>query len=155
MAAIPDFMIGDFQMETSEGFDDYMYELGVNIFTRKIGNSLYPLQQIRQKDGEVTLETLTSFKNTKITFKLGEAFEEYTADGRYAQTVTTVEGDKLIKVQTPDPSTGYHTTKEVREFKDNGKEMILHLSIPAKPEIVCKRFYKRVEPTQAEETATE
>merc|ERR1712083_1001709 len=136
--------VGDFQMETSEGFDEFMYELGVNIFTRKIGNSLYPLQQIRQKDGEITVETLTSFKNTKIVFKLGEAFEEYTADGRYTQTVATVEDNKLIKVQTPDASTGYHTTKEVREFKEEGAVMVLHLSIPAKPEIVCTRLYKRV-----------
>ena len=145
MVTIPDIMVGDFQMETSEGFDEFMYEMGVNIFTRKIGNSLYPLQQIRQKDGEITLETLTSFKNTKIVFKLGAAFEEYTADGRYTQTVATVEDNKLIKMQTPDPSTGYHTTKEVREFKEEGKVMVLHLSIPAKPEIVCTRFYRRVE----------
>ena len=41
-------MIGDFQMETSEGFNDFMYELGVNFVTRNIANNLYPLQQIRQ-----------------------------------------------------------------------------------------------------------
>eukprot|EP00092_Neocalanus_flemingeri_P034971 GFUD01038054.1.p1 GENE.GFUD01038054.1~~GFUD01038054.1.p1 ORF type:complete len:157 (+),score=53.71 GFUD01038054.1:324-794(+) len=143
--ALPDFMIGDFQMETSEGFDEFMYEMGVNIFTRKIGNSLYPLQQISQHDGDITLETLTSFKNIKITFKLGTAWEEYTADGRYTQTVATLDDNKLIKVQTPDVSTGYHTTQEVREFKEDGKVMVLHLSIPAKPEIVCTRFYRRVE----------
>ena len=98
------------------------------------------------------LETLTSFKNTKIEFKLGEEFEEYTADGRYCKTVATVEEEnKLVKVQVPDASTGYHTTKEVREFSEDGKEMTLHLIIPAKPEIVCKRLYKRVEPAQTEE----
>ena len=46
--ALPAFMIGDFQMETSEGFNDFMYELGVNFVTRNIANNLYPLQQIRQ-----------------------------------------------------------------------------------------------------------
>ena len=145
---IPDIMVGDFQMESSEGFDELMYELGVNIFTRKIGNSLYPLQQIRKQDGEITVETLTSFKNTKVVFKLGTAFEEYTADGRYTQTVATVEGNKLVKIQTPDASTGYHTTQEVREFKEAGAVMMLHLTIPAKPEIVCTRIYKRGEPQQ-------
>ena len=29
-------MLGDFQLETSEGFDDYMYGIGVNWFTRKV-----------------------------------------------------------------------------------------------------------------------
>ena len=97
---IPDIMVGDFQMESSQGFDELMYELGVNILTRKIGNSLYPLQQIRKQEGEITVETLTSFKNTKIVFKLGTPFEEYTADGRNTQTVANVEGNKLIKIQT-------------------------------------------------------
>merc|ERR1712038_2058830 len=82
--ALPAFMIGDFQMETSEGFNDFMYEMGVNFVTRNIANNLYPLQQIRQdKDDElVTLETLTSFKSTKIEFKIDEESDEFTADGR-------------------------------------------------------------------------
>merc|ERR1712168_1113826 len=125
--------------------------------TRKIANQLYPLQQIRQDptDELITIETLTSFKNTKIEFKLGETWEEYTADGRYTQTTATVEGDSLVKVQVPDPSTGYHTTREVREFKEEGKEMLLHLSIPSKPEIVCTRFYRRVVEQQQGEGETE
>ena len=97
------------------------------------------------------LETLTSFKNTKIEFKLGEEFEEYTADGRNCKTIATLEENKLVKVQVPDASTGYHTTKEVREWSEDGKDMTLHLMIPAKPEIVCKRFHKKVEPVQEEE----
>ena len=95
---------------------------------------------------------MTSFKNTKIEFKLGVEFEEYTADGRYCKTTASVEDRKLVKVQVPDASTGYHTTREVREWTEDGN-MILHLEIPSKPEIVCKRFYKKVEP-QAENTET-
>ena len=60
--ALPTLMIGDFQMETSEGFNDFMYELSVNIVTRNIANNLYPLQQIRQdKDDEIV--TLGWFLN--------------------------------------------------------------------------------------------
>ena len=32
--AVPELMLGSFQMETSEGFDEFMYEMGVNMFTR-------------------------------------------------------------------------------------------------------------------------
>ena len=35
-------------METSEGFNDFMYEMGVNFVTRNIANNLYPLQKITQ-----------------------------------------------------------------------------------------------------------
>ena len=109
-------------METSEGFNDFMYEMGVNFVTRNIANNLYPLQKITQDpaDEMVTLgedkcydvmkskmfhifhsltETLTSFKSTKIEFKLGEEFDEFTADGRDCKTIATVEGRKLIKVR--------------------------------------------------------
>ena len=122
MTTLPEFMIGDFQMETSEGFNDFMYEMGVNFVTRNIANNLYPLQKITQDpaDEMVTLgedkcydvmkfkmfhtfhsliETLTSFKSTKIEFKLGEEFDEFTADGRDCKTIATVEGRKLIKVR--------------------------------------------------------
>ena len=57
MTTLPEFMIGDFQMETSEGFNDFMYEMGVNFVTRNIANNLYPLQKISQdlSDELVTL----------------------------------------------------------------------------------------------------
>ena len=44
-------------------------------------------------------------------------------------------------------------SREVREWTEDGN-MILHLEIPAKPDIVCKRFYKKVVP-QAEEEVVE
>merc|ERR1719239_113437 len=100
-----------------------------------------------EEDGQMCIDTFTSFKNTKTKFPLGSAWEEYTADGRTAQTVTTIEGNVIVKVQTPDAATGYHTTREEREFSDDGATMTLRLIIPAKPEIVCTRIYKRVVPT--------
>ena len=35
-------MLGEFQLETSEGFEDYLYEIGINWFNRKIACTLYP-----------------------------------------------------------------------------------------------------------------
>ena len=34
-------MLGEFQLETSEGFSDYMYEIGVNWFTRQVRGSTF------------------------------------------------------------------------------------------------------------------
>ena len=64
MTTLPEFMIGDFQMETSEGFNDFMYEMGVNFVTRNIANNLYPLQKIAQDaaDEMVTLGELQYYK---------------------------------------------------------------------------------------------
>ena len=33
---LPPYMLGKFQLETSKGFDDFMYEISVNWFTRKV-----------------------------------------------------------------------------------------------------------------------
>ena len=74
--ALPALMIGDFQMETSEGFNDFMYELSVNILTRNIANNLYPLQKIRQTaDGQISLDTETTFRSTYTKFRLGQTWK--------------------------------------------------------------------------------
>merc|ERR1712039_928149 len=88
----------------------------------------------------------SGWKTTRCASTHSPAWEEYTADGRTTQTITTIEGNSIIKVQTPDAATGYHTTREEREFSEDGTTMTLRLIIPAKPEIVCARVYKRVVP---------
>ena len=36
---LPPYMAGNFILETSEGFNDYMYEIGVSYLTRKVTRS--------------------------------------------------------------------------------------------------------------------
>lgn len=49
---------------------------------RKMGNAATPTVEITEEDGTYTLKTTTTFKTTEVKFKLGEEFEETTADGR-------------------------------------------------------------------------
>jgi hypothetical protein len=37
---LPNYMLGEYVLETSDGFNDYMWQLGVNWFTRKVGLKL-------------------------------------------------------------------------------------------------------------------
>lgn len=144
---LPEFMVGDFKLETSEGFTDFMYELGVDWFKRSIACTLYPLQKISQDPAteEISMDTITTFKSTYTKFKLNEPWEEYTGDGRTTTTVTSVDGRKLVKVQTPDPSTGYHSTTEVRDFSEDGELMTMTMWVNDKPEIKSVRVYRRKE----------
>merc|ERR1711973_16198 len=105
-------MTGNFQLDSTENFDEFMRELGVNWFTRNIGNNLYPVQRIWQDQGEIHIDTETSFRSTQTNFKLDQTWQETTADGRVTETVATMDGRVLTKVQVPEPSTGYHTTHE-------------------------------------------
>ncbi|XP_026561672.1 myelin P2 protein-like [Pseudonaja textilis] len=91
--------VGSWKLISSENFDDYMKELGVGLATRKLGNLARPKTIISMKGDEVTIRTESTFKNTQVTFKLGQEFQETTADGRKTKTVVTLEKGALVQVQ--------------------------------------------------------
>lgn len=56
--------------------------LGVGLATRKLGGLARPDVIISMKGDIVTIRTESTFKNTTISFKLGQQFDETTADDR-------------------------------------------------------------------------
>merc|ERR1711878_142978 len=97
---LPNYMLGDFQLETSEGFEDYMYEIGVNWFTRKIACTLYPTARNSiTPDGKIKINTWSTFKSSALIFQLNKPFQETTADGREVTTTALLYGNKLVKDQ--------------------------------------------------------
>ncbi|KAM6456633.1 myelin P2 protein-like [Liasis olivaceus] len=91
--------VGSWKLISSENFDDYMKELGVGLATRKLGNLAKPKVIISMKGDEITVKTESVFKNTQIAFKLGQEFQETTADGRKTRTLVTLEKGALVQVQ--------------------------------------------------------
>lgn len=55
---------------------------GVGFATRKVGNLTKPTTIISVDGDQVTVKTQSTIKNTELTFKLGEEFDEVTADDR-------------------------------------------------------------------------
>ncbi|KAG5285222.1 hypothetical protein AALO_G00000910 [Alosa alosa] len=106
----------------SQNFDEYMKALGVPFATRQVGNVTKPTVVISQEGDKFMVKTLSTFKNTEISFKLGEEFEETTADDRKVKAVISMDGDKLLHVQKWDGK----ESKFVREIKDG--KMIMHLT---------------------------
>ena len=47
---LPEYMLGEYVLETSEGFDDYMWQLGVNWFTRKVRDQIFVIRLIHSSD---------------------------------------------------------------------------------------------------------
>ncbi|XP_043395359.1 myelin P2 protein-like isoform X1 [Chelonia mydas] len=74
--------LGAWKLISSENFDSYMKELGVGFTTRKLGSLDKPSVIISINGDIITIKTESTFKNTKISFKLGEEFEETTVDDR-------------------------------------------------------------------------
>ncbi|XP_029705104.1 uncharacterized protein [Takifugu rubripes] len=77
-----DAFCATWKLVESENFDDYMKALGVGFATRQVGNVTKPTVIISLEGDKVVVRTQSTFKNTEISFKLGEEFDETTADDR-------------------------------------------------------------------------
>ncbi|KAM8767390.1 fatty acid-binding protein, heart [Acanthopagrus schlegelii] len=128
--------VGTWNLKTSEKFDDYMKELGVGFATRKVGGMTKPTTLIAVDGDTVTLKTQSTIKNTEISFKLGEEFDETTADDRKVKSIVTVEDGKLVHIQRWDG----RETSLVREVNGNALTLTLKLG-----DVVCTRHYERAE----------
>ncbi|XP_046739046.1 fatty acid-binding protein, muscle isoform X2 [Diprion similis] len=121
-----------YKLSTSENFEEFMKALGVGLVTRKMGNSISPTIELTENNGEFSLKTSSTFKNSEIKFKLGEEFDEETIDGRQVKSVMTREGNKFIQVQKGDKETIIE-----REFTPTEMKAVMKLG-----DIVCTRVYK-------------
>uniref|UniRef100_A0A671U6Z2 Cellular retinoic acid-binding protein 1 n=1 Tax=Sparus aurata TaxID=8175 RepID=A0A671U6Z2_SPAAU len=112
--------VGTWNLKTSDKFDDYMKELGVGFATRKVGGMTKPTTLISVEGDTVTLKTQSTIKNTEISFKLGEEFDETTADDRKVKSIVTVEDGKLVHIQRWDGK----ETSLVREVNGNALTLV-------------------------------
>merc|ERR1712210_352824 len=141
---LPANMLGKYQLETSEGFSDFMSEIGVNWFTRQIACALYPTATNKNLGGnKVGIDTSSTFKSTSIAFEFGVPFVETTGDGTEVRTTATLNGNSLIKDQKALKPSGVSRI-ETRNFRQNGQIMELVHTIPGKAKIRSVRVYKKV-----------
>ncbi|MBN3290388.1 FABPH protein, partial [Polypterus senegalus] len=125
---------GTWKMCDSKNFDEYMKQLGVGFLMRQMGCSTKPTTIIELNGDEIIVKTQSTFKNTEIKFKLGEEFDEDTADGRKVKSVVTLTDGKLVHVQKWDDK----ETSLVREVKDDDLTLTLTAG-----DVVCTRTYKK------------
>ncbi|XP_027748870.1 fatty acid-binding protein 5 [Empidonax traillii] len=95
-----DAFLGKWCLVSSEGFEEYMKELGVGMAMRKMGSMAKPDVYIIKDGDTITMKTESTFKTSQFSFKLGEKFEENTLDGRKTQTLVSLKDDgSLIQEQ--------------------------------------------------------
>ncbi|KAF5908633.1 fatty acid-binding protein, heart [Clarias magur] len=107
---------------------------GIGFATRQIGGLTKPTTIISLEDGLFTLQTVSTFKSTEIKFRLGQEFDETTADDRKCKSLVTLEGNRLTHLQKWE---GKETTL-VREV--DGDILTLTLTLG---DIVCTRHYTK------------
>ncbi|XP_028250855.1 fatty acid binding protein 7, brain, a [Parambassis ranga] len=116
-----DAFCATWKLVDSQNFDEYMKALGVGFATRQVGNVTKPTVVIAQDGDKVVVKTLSTFRNTELSAKLGEEFDETTPDDRHVKSTFTMDGDKFVHTQKWD---GKQTTF-VRELKDGKMVMTL------------------------------
>ncbi|KAG7457832.1 hypothetical protein MATL_G00231500 [Megalops atlanticus] len=128
--------VGTWNLKESKNFDEYMKALRVGFATRQVASMTKPTTIISVNSDTITLKTQSTFKNTEINFKLGDEFDESTADDRQVKSTVTLDGGKLVHVQKWD---GNETTL-VREVDGNSLTLTLTLG-----DVVCTRHYTKAE----------
>merc|ERR1711970_61965 len=130
---------GTYKLETSENFDEFMKALGVGMVMRKMANTATPVVTVSKDETETyNIKQVTTFKTTELKFKLGEEFEETTADGRIVKSTITLEGNTLKHKQIGDAAKKAKDSTMDREFTDTHMNMFCKVD-----DITCKRNYKR------------
>ncbi|XP_008824296.1 fatty acid-binding protein 9 [Nannospalax galili] len=127
--------LGTWKLVSSENFEDYMKELGVDFAARNAAALVKPSVNIGLSGEIVTIRTESSFKNTEISFKLGEEFDETTADDRKVKSIVTLDNGSMIQVQK---WLGKETTIK-RKIVDS--KMVVECSMN---NIVSTRTYEKV-----------
>ena len=131
---------GKYERVSEEQYEDFLKALGVNFMLRKAASVSTPVMEVSELGGVWSIKTSTSLKAMELKFKIGEAFNETTPDGREVSAMVTLEGNKFISEQTAKKS-GQKSTKTVREF--TGSECIVTMTIIGS-DIVCVQKFKKL-----------
>ncbi|XP_044137980.1 retinoid-binding protein 7 [Bufo gargarizans] len=135
--APPDFS-GTWNMVSNENFDRYMQSLGIDLLTRNLAKLIKPQKIIEQSGDSFVIRTLSSLRNYRVQFTLGEEFDEDTKglDNRKCKTLVNLDNGRLVCVQKGD--------KKNRGWVHwlNGDDLHLELSCEDQ---VCKQVYRRVQ----------
>ncbi|KAI4539677.1 hypothetical protein MG293_010072 [Ovis ammon polii] len=101
-AARMNFIRGTWKLVSSENFDDYMKEVGVGFATRKVAGMAKPTVIISVNGDVVNIKSESTFKNTEMSFKLGQEFDEVTPDDRKVKSIINLDEGALVQVQNWD-----------------------------------------------------
>ncbi|KAL5015929.1 hypothetical protein ScPMuIL_005518 [Solemya velum] len=129
---------GKWSLEKSENFEDFLKEVGVNFFLRKLAARGTPVQTITVDEDKIGIATATAFHTQSDAFKLGQEFEEE-RQGMKMKVLPKWEDNKLIMEKFPIDS----PVKPHKVFREKvGETMLMTIEIG---NVICKRWFKKLE----------
>uniref|UniRef100_A0A8C2SBL0 Lipocalin/cytosolic fatty-acid binding domain-containing protein n=1 Tax=Capra hircus TaxID=9925 RepID=A0A8C2SBL0_CAPHI len=88
LSRMVDLFQGTWKSISCENFEEYMKELGVSVAVQNLAGSAKPRIIISADGDKVSIKTESTFKNSEISFKIGEEFDETTIDNRKVKKTT-------------------------------------------------------------------
>ncbi|KAI7799416.1 fatty acid binding protein 7, brain, b [Triplophysa rosa] len=125
---------GTWKLVSSDNFDEYLKAIGVGFAIRQAAGALKPTLIISKQGDKVICKTQSTFKNSEISFRLGEEFDETTADGRQCKSTVVMDGDRFVQVQKWNGKEATYA----REMKDG--KMVAKLTYEG---VVAVRSYEK------------
>ena len=127
---------GIYIYETSQNFDSYLKELGVNYILRQFAGWVTPIVNISTTcppgdltnvECEWTIDTKTVVKEHSVSFKLNEMKNDVTMDGRNVEFVLAqTRSNQWVEVQTD--GYGSKKTKITRDFFVDRMQVTLEIN---------------------------
>merc|ERR1712183_940184 len=90
---------GKYERTSADNYEELLKVLDVNFLLRKAATVSTPVKEVSEEAGVWTIKTSTTLKSMELKFKVGEEFDETTADGREVTALVTHEGDEFVCVQ--------------------------------------------------------
>ena len=133
---------GKYKRISTENYKEMLQEFELNFLFIKAATSSaapVPVIEISEENGQWTITTSSALKTFSRTFKLGEPFDETTADGREVSSVILLEDGKLVSVQTA-KKPGVKSTRSVREIE--GDELIYTIRVEGTNTVCVQKFVR-------------
>ena len=133
---------GKYKRISTENYKEMLQEFDINFLFIKAATSSsapVPIIEISEENGQWTIKTSSALKSFSRTFKLGEPFDETTADGREVTSVILLEDRKLVSVQTAKKK-GVKSTRSVREIE--GDEMTYTITVEGTNTVCVQKFVR-------------
>ena len=133
---------GKYKRISTENYKEMLQEFDINFLFIKAATSSsapVPVIEISEENGQWTIKTSSALKSFSRTFKLGEPFNETTADGREVTSVILLEEGKLVSVQKAKKQ-GVKSTRSVREIE--GDEMTYTITVEGTNTVCVQKFVR-------------
>uniref|UniRef100_F1LH25 Fatty acid-binding protein 5 n=1 Tax=Ascaris suum TaxID=6253 RepID=F1LH25_ASCSU len=134
--------IGEWDLESSENFPEYLADVGVNRVLRAMATAAKPTIHISIDEGKWTIKTVTPIRTLVLEFKLGEEFDDCTPDGRKMISIVEKIDDRRLE-QTQKPTNDKDVGSLITRYIDDEGHFVVELRALKEGARTARRVHRK------------